>query len=173
MGIIIGIGGKIGSGKTFWRIKISEYFDCKSISFSDWLKQIAKDRNIENIDRNTLQNIGAEILYKGYDFITKEILQYASWNSDNMLIIDGIRDIGFYNYLKEFIYPNKAILLYIKVEEDIRKKRIRDRNEYLINETHSSEGNSLLIEKNADYVITELTTIDEVYEEIKMKLKLL
>lgn len=173
MGAIIGIGGKIGSGKTFWRNKISEYFECNSISFSDWLKQIAKDKGIENIDRYILQDIGAEVLHKGYDFITKEILQYASWDSDSILVIDGIRDIGFYNYLKNFIYPNEGILLYIKVEEKIRQKRINDRSEYSINEAHYSEGNSLLIEKNADYIITELSTVDEVCKKIKTKLKLL
>lgn len=173
MGAIIGIGGKIGSGKTFWRNKISEYLECKSISFSDWLKQIAKDRHIENIDRNILQDIGAEVLLKGYDFITKEILQYTSWDSDNILVIDGIRDIGFYNYLKNFIYPNESILLYIKVEENIRQKRIKDRSEYLINEAHYSEGNSSLIEKNADCIITELSTVDEICEKIKAKLEIL
>lgn len=173
MGIIIGIGGKIGSGKTFWRNKISEHFNCRGISFSDWLRQIAKDRCIENIDRNILQNIGAEVLQKGYGFITSEILQYASWNSKSMLVIDGIRDIEFYKYLIKSVYPNEGMLFYVKVDENIRLKRINNRNEYLINEDHFSEGNSSLIEKNADYVITESTIDDEVYEEIKKRLKFL
>lgn len=170
MGTIIGVGGKIGSGKTYWKNIIASYYNCKSVSFSDWLKDLARNRKVDKIDRGVLQDLGVEMLQRGYEFVLNGILKYASWTGEDILIIDGIRDICFFEYLKKQIYPHQAILLFITVDEKTRMKRINERHEFLINEAHSAEGNASLVQEGADIIITNASSDYEVLSKIDSKI---
>lgn len=123
---IIGISGFIGAGKTTSSNILVDKWRYISLSLGDLIGDILREEKIE-VTRETQQWKGAQLIQcVGYNGIIDLLFQRHCLNSYNKYIIDGIRHIGVYLYLKE---QNKDIfkLIFVEAPKRIRLERIKKR----------------------------------------------
>lgn len=122
--MIIGISGKIGSGKSTISRYISMKYGFRPLSTSGMLKSILESNDIE-INRENLQKIGDELIsvVGGSGFIA---IMLAYLPPDNYLI-DSIRHVGALNYLR-LRYGDKYYHIHVESCYDLRF--LREKNIY-------------------------------------------
>lgn len=124
-GLIIGITGTFGSGKS----TAAEYFKSKGfakITLSSFLEDEAKKRRIKKITRKTLQDIGNEWREKhGRGVLVKKAINYLKKNKIEKAVIDGVRNFG---ELEELNKKSDFALLAILANRKIRFDRLKKLN---------------------------------------------
>lgn len=148
--VVICLAGKAGSGKTTISRNLASQLDCDYVTVSDYLRTLCV-HNSPN--REELQNKGNECISKGWASFVHDFMQYAKWDNDVSLIIDGIRHIPFMEMLRLFVYPVRPICVYLDAEEDVIQKRLNERGFEIIDQLSVSEGYNEKMEKCADLVI--------------------
>jgi dephospho-CoA kinase len=121
--MIIGLSGKIDSGKT----TVAEYFETKYgfqiLSTSKMLKSILDSQNLE-INRENLQKIGKELIDvvggSGFIAIMLEYLPPGNY------VIEAIRHKDAFNFLRKK-FGNDYYHIHIDTDENIRYSRRKDR----------------------------------------------
>jgi cytidylate kinase len=112
MNIIIGISGKIGSGKTTLAEYLSSELKIHIASFGDYVRYIANHAGIK-IERKELQSLGHDLLENDLEEFCKNVLSHGKWDGQSSLIIDGIRHIKVLEQLKKLVYPLPLYLIYL------------------------------------------------------------
>lgn len=124
--VIIGIAGKMASGKG----RISEYllnqYDVDKAKTSHFLRQVLDIFGIPQ-SRENLHHLST-FLRKTYgeDTLARALVRYAKQATKLIILIDGIRRATDIKNLKEL--PN-FYLIYVDVEQKIRYQRYIQRNE--------------------------------------------
>lgn len=154
-GYVICISGKIGSGKSTITQAICALSGMTSRSTGEFVRKVAIQRGIKEIDRSILRRIGVEYISKGWDIFCHSFLQYCDWTPGRAFVIDGIRHIGFYEGIKSLIAPTKSFLVYIEIDEAERASRIqlRDQSNLPENDQHETELYYEDIRNNADIIV--------------------
>jgi dephospho-CoA kinase len=122
MSIIIGISGKMGSGKTTLAKLLSSTYDIPIVSFGDYVRSEAKKRDLVE-SRILLQELGQSMLEKDAVAFCKNVL-YSKWDGKTSLIVDGIRHRSVYEIIWQLVAPRKFILIYVASIDSIRLKRL-------------------------------------------------
>jgi len=122
MGIVIGISGRINSGKTTLSIELAKILACERVSFSDYIKKIAIENGME-ITRTNLQNIGQNFVDSNLDKFCKEVLAQKNWDCNHFLIVEGIRHERVLLKIKELISPSRLFFVYIDATDEILLER--------------------------------------------------
>ena len=169
--LIIGIAGKMGSGKTSLAKKLALLANGNLISFGAFIKKEAKTYNISPLRKN-LQNFGERLIETlGYELFVKKSLNLDNFNSD-LLIIDGIRHLGVW---KEILnYSNNCYLIFLDIPEKIRIKRLinrenLNRDEILGQMNHKMEINIKNL-KNFAQITFQEESINFYVKEIENKI---
>jgi len=120
--MIIGLTGTIGSGKG----EVVKYLKGKGFEhyvYSDILKEIAKQRNIEPTRAN-LQKLGSDIKKesKNLGVLSKKLLKKIKTDK---AIVDGIRNA---DEIRELRKKRNVYIIGINAPQKIRYKRIKKRN---------------------------------------------
>ncbi|HVZ66785.1 MAG TPA: AAA family ATPase [Patescibacteria group bacterium] len=98
---IIGITGPLGSGKTT-ASEILQSLGYVQYTFSDIIKDEARKRNLPTDVRKILQDIGDELRNKyGNDVLARELFKKAKASKAELIIVDGIRNVGELSYVKK------------------------------------------------------------------------
>ncbi len=126
---VVGLTGSICSGKTTVRKLLEKFLsqrgECKSLVLSDVLKSILKERG-EEITRENLQNLGNELRKgEGPSALVKLSLENLE-SSPDFLIIDGIRNLGEVEYLKER-FGKDFVLVAVDAPFELRYRRWMER----------------------------------------------
>jgi dephospho-CoA kinase len=125
MALVLGIAGKIGSGKSTLSKIIAAELNYKYASFGDHVRKIALAKGISPTRRN-LQNLGQQLLNENIKQFCLGVLSDIQWRQGQGLIIDGIRHEEIITVIKEIIFPDLFKLIFIKVDDDnIRMARMR------------------------------------------------
>jgi dephospho-CoA kinase len=119
---VIGITGTIGSGKEVVKEILSKNFNCYSVSLSSVIQSQFKDKS----DRRTLQDMGNELRKKYGNFILAKLATDYMQKDKEMIIVDGIRNVGEIDYLKRK-FGKKFILVAVDAPREIRWERIKAR----------------------------------------------
>jgi len=119
--MIIGLTGNMGSGKA----EVAKYLQSKGFEnyvYSDILRQIAKQKNIEP-NRANLQKLGTDIKKKtkNWGILSKEL---AKKIKTDKAVVDGIRNV---DEIKEFRKREHFYLIGVTASQRLRYKRIRQR----------------------------------------------
>lgn len=118
--MIIGLTGKIGSGKG----EVVNYLKTKGYEhyvYSDVIREIAKQRGIEPTRAN-LQRLGFEIKRKkGYGVLSSILLKKAKTQN---AVFDGIRNRYEINELRK----KNTLIIGVTASPKVRFERIRKRN---------------------------------------------
>lgn len=124
---VIGLTGTIGSGKDVAREILEKKFNARAIKLSDLLDYSALKKQGIKITRKIQQDLGDELRKQyGAHILAKIALDFMK-KSDNVKIIDGIRNPGEVGYLREQFGDN-FILIAIDAPQQVRFERLFKRN---------------------------------------------
>jgi len=151
--MIIGISGKIGSGKTEVSKYVSGRYGLRYISTSEMLKSILI-ANGQSIKRENLQKVGGDLINaiggRGFMCVLIQNLPNGDY------VIDSIRHLEALRYMRER-YKEEFILIYVEASSETRFSRkmgqFRDMEFFNKSEKESTEIEIESIRKLADYVI--------------------
>ena len=141
---VLAISGRIASGKSTLSLHIAGTLKCARASFfGDYVHQVATARGLE-LDGDTLQSVGAELVESGWEPFCLAVLSQSSWRPGQLLVIDGVRHVDAVPHLKILVAPVSLILVHVMIDEELRTGRIREREATSEasdkrNEMHSTE----------------------------------
>jgi dephospho-CoA kinase len=178
--VIIALAANIGAGKSYTSDYISEKNDVENIRYSQVLSEILKKINLEN-DRENLQNLSLSLRKTfGENILEKVVLKKIENSKKRIIILDGIRREEDFDLIKREYNFN---LIFIDVNEDIRRERVISRTEktddqnnckehFVKKEQHNSETKkslkniaNFILDNNGSFENLE-KNIDKILEDI-------
>lgn len=143
--IVLGIAGKMGSGKSTLSTALAEDTGLKCASFGNYVRYIARQEGRNPESKEILQEIGESLVEKDPKEFCLSVLEFADWKPDQSLIVEGIRHVEVSSALQQITAPSKFVLTYFDIDEDIRRERLlRDRgvdlNQLEKLDSHSTEA---------------------------------
>lgn len=120
MKFIIGITGRIHSGKSTLAKLLSNDLGIPIVSFGGYLAQFSAKNNLPT-NRESLQNLGNRRINENVELFVKDVL--ASAENVDVIIVEGIRHNLVFNSLKD-IYIN-SFFIFLDVSFEDRYKRYR------------------------------------------------
>ena len=173
--LIIGIVGENAAGKTTATEYLKNKFNAVTFRFSDMLSDILKRMHLET-SRANLQLLST-ILRQNFseDIMSKVIAQDAKNSTADIIITEGVRRPSDVPYLKEL---SNFILIYVKVDEQIRFSRLATRGEKPDDATKTweqfqteghqeSEQQILTIAQTADFTVDNNGTLENTYAQLE------
>ncbi len=173
MFFIIAFSGKIGSGKSSISKLIAEKFNFQRVSFGDYVRKIATERDIEHT-RINLQNLGEFLLAENSYQFCLNVLNQASTNNSIFLVVDGIRHQIALDEIKKIVHPNDVFHVHLEINEEIRLERINKRqststNDIIKIDNHPSEIQvTSVLSKMADIVLNTDDTEENLIEVLSL-----
>ena len=170
---IIGISGKIGTGKTVLSEKLHLYMKSDLISTGNFIRNQALYHAIEP-KRENLQNLGLQLINKyGYEKFVIEFLRSELKFNNDVLIIEGIRHLKIWEELIK--YSNKSLLIFSDISEKNIIPNVKERdnlNEKDIKKSfsHLVENEDKFLKKNANLILYNYIDDDfilKIVEKIK------
>lgn len=168
---ILTFSGPIASGKSALSNKLAQTFHWSRVSFGDYVRAIANARRMPKT-REVLQAIGTELVTSDLEGFCNAVLEQASWQHGQPLIIDGIRHIEVLKTLQKLVAPMKLFLVFITIDEVIQANRLieREPNELLalqaleLDATEQQVG--AYLKDTADFVVDGSRSVEEASQDI-------
>ncbi len=126
---IIGFSGKYGSGKTTLAKEFASDIKAKFISFGDYIRDLAKERNQNHEDRDVLRDIGEEQINRGWSTFCQSVLDFYEYRGEKLLVVDGVRHLGCLDGFRMILQDPAIYVVYIDVSETLSQERQRSRGE--------------------------------------------
>lgn len=153
---ILGFSGKHGSGKTTLAKEFACDIQAKYISFGDYIRNIAKGRNLDYTDRDILRGIGEEQINRGWLNFCQSVLDYHMYRDEELLVVDGVRHLGCLDGFRT-LFPNSEIyVVYIDISEELSIKRQRNRGESKI---YTYSGKIHMTEEQVDTTLPLIASL--------------
>lgn len=173
--IIIGLVGEMGSGKSTVARYITETRQASHYRFSDFLREILEKLYISPTRTNLIDLFLVLAKQFGEDVLARPMKELITKNSNNLVVVEGIRRPADISLLKEL--PN-FYLVGITSQKEIRYSRITARREKSDDSTKTYEAfrederrpTEILIAemiKTADYIINNNGTVEKLHTEIE------
>ena len=167
---ILGFSGSIGSGKSTLSVELAGRINYKYASFGNYVRKIATRMGCIDPSRAQLQGIGETLVENGARKFCISVLQDAEWLQGEGLIVDGIRHLDTLELISKICQPQKMFLIYITVDEGIRRERLISRgrdNELASTLKHSTELQAKeILRSKADLVIDGSKKVDDNLQRI-------
>ncbi|MBI2546929.1 MAG: AAA family ATPase [Candidatus Aenigmarchaeota archaeon] len=128
---VIGLTGTIGSGKDFVREMLEKSLGVTSVRLSDLLDtSVLKKRKI-TLTRNIQQNLGDELRQKYGTHVLAKIAVDFMKPTDKIKVIDGIRNPGEIEFLKNMFGENFELIAVdapqkVRFERVVKRSRLSD-----------------------------------------------
>ena len=171
---IIAMSGKIGSGKSTLADALSSKLSWPSVSFGGYIRNEAKKKQLKHT-RDSLQQLGGELL-KNPNLLCSNVLSSISWNTDQCVIVDGIRHRSILDELHKLNPNSNIIFVYVDVNEKKRLDRLKKRNsndyiELIKIESHFTETDvKKFLKDRADLVVDGDLPLNDLVQKIVSKL---
>lgn len=177
--IIIGLTGKIASGKGAIKKYLIENYQAVDYRFSTPLRDILQRLSLPE-SRENMQALSTNIrLAFGETCLSFAIFKDLEKNQAAITVSDGIRRLGDIENLREL--PNFTLIA-IEVEQPLRYQRALLRNEnpgddqktmedFIVDESREAEQQIPEVMGHADYTIDNNGTFDEMYRQVDAILK--
>lgn len=125
---VVAIAGPIGSGKTTTATLLAQQMAWPQAGYGDTIRAIAAGRGLP-VNRQNLQELGLDLISRGWDAFTVLVLQHARWVSGQPLVLDGLRHPGAAAALRTAVTPLSVIIVYLDLPADIAAARARCRDQ--------------------------------------------
>jgi dephospho-CoA kinase len=162
--MIIGLSGKIASGKSTTAKYLGEKYNFRILKTNAFLKTVLKTKAVK-VDRANLQLLGEQLIsVMGAPGFVATILEYLP--EDNY-IIDSIRYVEAVGYLRKK-YKNEYLHLHMVAENKNRRLRMKpdDRKNFDIIEKAGTERGNEQLRQVADKTIINNGTLNDLYIQI-------
>ena len=173
MAFVVGLIGKIASGKGEAARFLEEEYGAKTFRFSDILKDelITEGRPVT---RENLQALGNKLrAEQGDDVLVKALKEKISSSGAQLAVVDGIRYPAEASMVREF---EKNILIYVTAPDEVRYQRVLSRGtrgeaeisleEFKKHEADETEQQIDSIGAGADYAIENTGTVEGLRERV-------
>jgi dephospho-CoA kinase len=176
--LVIGLSGRIGSGKGTIGEYLAREYGAEGRRFSDILVDLLKRLHISP-ERKALQNMGATLRSQfGDDVLVKALKKDLEAADSNIVMVDGVRYQNEVEMLRGF---EKSILFFVDATPEIRFERVRKRGEkgegeidyeeFLRAEKRETERYLDQIKALADFRLDNSGSFDDLYKQIDQALK--
>lgn len=157
MGIIIGIAGGVGAGKTTFALSLAAELGGISTSFGDYIRSEAIRQSL-GTSREELQSIGESLIQSiGYEALLRRVLTQAGWNGMGILVLEGVRHLQIANLLRKTMPDHHVVLVFLALDGDARTRRVSEREAMNIDigtvDAHPTEKEVPLLRDVADLVL--------------------
>ena len=122
MSTVIGVSGRMNSGKTTLTNELAKKLDCKVVSFGDYVRKLAAERGLP-LERIQLQKLGQDLVDNNLHSFCLEVISQGNEKPYNTLIIDGIRHKVVLQKIKELIPSQNFFFVFIKTTEEVLIER--------------------------------------------------
>lgn len=172
--IIIGLVGQISSGKGTVAKYIEEKYGAKIYRFSTILRDVLNRLYLE-INRANMQDISTLLRKKfGEDLLSKVITEDVKKESNNLIVVDGIRRLADIKYLQDF---ENFYLIRIVASQENRYKCLIQRQEnsddnkktyeqFLVEQNNEADAEIPLVMNQAKIEINNDAGFEELYKQI-------
>jgi len=175
--IVLGLAGKIASGKSTLAISFAEVMEWPCVSFGNYVRAVARERGLDDSQREVLQQIGALLIDENYEgFCRAVVAQAEQWRPGKPLVIDGIRHLQVKQALERIVAPSSFVLGYIAVNDQIRRERLLKERPTVKESLEQVELSSTEVQVKselfnaADFTLDGTKPISMLIEELKTKL---
>jgi cytidylate kinase len=172
---IVAFAGRIGAGKSSVSAAFAAELGWKFASFGAFVRKTAIERGMDS-SRESLQAVGAELEAKDAAMFCRAVLDDASWNAGESVVVEGIRHVRVWDTLKSLVAPQAVFLVYLEAPEELRRMRLQERcaqeAQYLERaELHSTERDVIAeLRQLANLVLsTEGAAVADLVRQIKAK----
>lgn len=172
---LIGISGRICSGKSFLAKKLVKDYNIQIVSFGSYLFSYSTANELKT-DRNSLQDLGEQFVKKDPVKFVDNVLAHAG-NINNLIIIEGIRHKIIYDILQDV--SSKATFIYVDEDVNLRYQRYIERvnkidskvsfNEFLQIDNHIVEQEIESLRQFYDIIINSNDSNEKLLEMIIRK----
>lgn len=168
---IIGLTGRIGSGKTTLSTYIQEKYNFQKLSFVDKILIPELQKQKKTVNRKNLQQIGREFYLKYGDVKLTELL-LEGINPATRWIIDDIRYPTTANFIRAE-FPNNFWIIGVKTDVRIRFQRVLARGkegkisyeDFLKMDLAPTEKQIEEVLSQVDYLIENNGSLADLYQQ--------
>lgn len=162
--MVIGLAGRIGTGKTSVGKAVATRLGCRMTSFSTFLRSEALELGVEPT-RKALQDLGTEWIEKGWDRFCTTVLNHVGWKAGEDLVVDGIRHFGAVESLRSLIGSDFFVVFIdppgkAEWERRLLTKGISSIADLEELESHAAEAETSLVGSVSDLRISGDATIE-------------
>lgn len=169
--LIIGLTGRIGSGKTTLSAYIQEKYNFQKLSFVDKILTPELRKRKKTVNRKNLQQVGREFYLKYGDIKLTELF-LEGIDSTIKWIIDDIRYPTTANFIRAK-FPNNFWMIGVKTNIRIRFKRVLTRGkegrisyeDFLKMDATPTEKQIEKVLSQADYLIENNGFLVDLYQQ--------
>ena len=161
---IIGIGGKICSGKSFVAAIISKQYGFPVASFGSYLRFYCHEKKLSD-DRENLQDLGEKFVKEKPRQFLLDVIHHFIGDSSS-IIIEGIRHKIILDLIKDV--TKKSILIFVEADARTRYERYKQREteeinfeEFIVLDNHPVEKEIEDMKPLYDYTIPATKNYNE------------
>jgi dephospho-CoA kinase len=162
--VAVGVAGRIGSGKTTLASELATRIGCPLASFGEFVRSVARTRNLESTDRTILQDLGDELIAEGWKSFVDAVLIQAGYSS-GPVVIDGIRHRSAIETLRSLLEPTPLVVVAVDISDDERRERLRERglesDDINSADAHANESEVDAVIRAADLVVPAHLSVDD------------
>jgi cytidylate kinase len=171
---VVAFAGRIGAGKSSVAKALANHLGWKLASFGAYIRTVASSR-VLSVSRESLQAVGEELEATDATALCRAVLDAASWQPGQPLVIEGIRHVRVLKILKALVAPQPMVFIFLAADEEQRRSRLRDRGTGEADrldavEAHPTEQDVLTyLPKLADLVLSSAGGLSEA--DLAMKIE--
>ncbi|PFB17040.1 hypothetical protein CN399_08775 [Bacillus cereus] len=165
----IALVGKMRSGKD----TVAKFFidneDANQIAFGDEIKKIArryfpeivakgKPRKLYQVLGQEMRKIDPDVWVKALDRTLTNLMGYG----ETSFVISDVRQLNEYHYLKEMGFT----VIKVEADDELRKERIYQSGDLFEPEHFYHETETTVDDIPCDYLVTNNTTLADLYDQI-------
>ncbi|MBN2014769.1 MAG: AAA family ATPase [Candidatus Altiarchaeota archaeon] len=173
MKLVVGLSGKMGSGKTVVSRYLHKKYGAEQMRFSQILMDILERLHIPS-EREALQKLGHALRsLVGEDVIVNAFRADLEAEKSRIIVVDGVRYPNEVDMLRSF---GNNVLLYIDAPAEVRYRRCVERNEkgegrvsfekFLEAENRETERYLNEIAELSDYVVDNTGSVEELQQKV-------
>jgi adenylate kinase family enzyme len=171
MSTVLALAGKIASGKSTLASEFAKDVGWPYVSFGNYVRSVARESGLEET-RENLQNVGDRLIMEDLEGFCQRVLAQVDWRPGQPLVIDGVRHAEIHYLLRRIVAPSKYVLTYLRVNDQIRKDRLRqegiDDSELIERETHPTEEQvKAVLPRLAHHILDGAEPIPSLIEKLK------
>jgi dephospho-CoA kinase len=158
--MIVGIAGKIASGKSTLTRSLAARLKAKRLGFGDYVRVVAKSKGSDPSDRKVLQLIGQELATRDPSAFVGGILSFGGYDPPENIVFDGIRHGSVWQEIQAVAarIHDTAFLVFLDMPEEMRQQRLAarglDRQSVAAFDGHPNESDlEVLLRETADLTL--------------------